>query len=225
MTNPGTHTTLTAVDGHQLSAYRAEPTGTPRGGVVVIQEIFGVNEHIRKVCDGYAADGYVALAPALFDRVERGVEVGYDGPSMQKGVSIVTQLKPGNALKDIQAAIDELSKIGKVGVVGYCYGGTMTWAAVCRLERVAAGSAYYGGQMARQLDTPPRAPVILHFGETDAMIPPADIDKVRAAFPDVPVYMYPAGHGFNCEARASYHAESAKLARERTLELFRKHVG
>jgi len=221
----GTQLTLTAVDGHQLSAYRAEPTGTPRGGVVVIQEIFGVNEHIRAVCDGYAADGYVALAPALFDRVERGVEVGYDGPSMQKGVSIVQQLKPGNALKDLQAAIDELGKVGKVGVVGYCYGGTMAWAAVCRLERVAAGASYYGGGLARQLDAPPRAPIILHFGETDAMIPPSDIDKVRAAFPDIPVYLYPAGHGFNCDARASYHAESAKLARERTLEHFRKHVG
>jgi carboxymethylenebutenolidase len=225
MSSPGTNVTLTAVDGHQLSAYRAEPSGPPRGGVVVIQEIFGVNEHIRKVCDGYAADGYVALAPALFDRVERGVEVGYDGPSMQKGVSVVTQLKPGNALKDIQAAVDALAKVGKVGVVGYCYGGTMTWAAVCRLERVVAGSSYYGGQLARQLDTPPRAPVILHFGETDAMIPMTDVDKVRAAFPDVPVYTYPAGHGFNCEARGSYHAESARLARERTLALFRTHVG
>jgi carboxymethylenebutenolidase len=225
MSSPGTNVTLTAVDGHQLSAYRAEPSGPPRGGVVVIHEIFGVNEHIRKVCDGYAADGYVALAPALFDRVERGVEVGYDGPSMQKGVSVVTQLKPGNALKDIQAAVDALAKVGKVGVVGYCYGGTMTWAAVCRLERVVAGSSYYGGQLARQLDTPPRAPVILHFGETDAMIPMTDVDKVRAAFPDVPVYTYPAGHGFNCEARGSYHAESARLARERTLALFRTHVG
>jgi carboxymethylenebutenolidase len=225
MSSPGTNVTLTAVDGHQLSAYRAEPSGPPRGGVVVIQEIFGVNEHIRKVCDGYAAEGYVARAPALFDRVERGVEVGYDGPSMQKGVSVVTQLKPGNALKDIQAAVDALAKVGKVGVVGYCYGGTMTWAAVCRLERVVAGSSYYGGQLARQLDTPPRAPVILHFGETDAMIPMTDVDKVRAAFPDVPVYTYPAGHGFNCEARGSYHAESARLARERTLALFRTHVG
>jgi carboxymethylenebutenolidase len=193
--------------------------------VVVIQEIFGVNEHIRKMCDQYAADGYVALAPALFDRVERGVEVGYDGPSMQKGVSIVSQLKPGNALKDLQAAIDELAKVGKVGVVGYCYGGTMAWAAACRLERLAAASSYYGGGLARQLDAPPRVPVILHFGETDPMIPTTDVDKVRAAFPELPVYVYPAGHGFNCDARASYHAESAKLARERTLELFEKHVG
>ena len=224
----GTQIELTASDGQKLSAYRAEPSGKPRGGVVVIQEIFGVNEHIRAVADGYAADGYVAIAPALFDRVERGVEVGYDGPSMQKGVSIVTQLKPGNALKDLQAAIDEAGKAsnsGKVGVVGYCYGGTMSWACACRLERVAAASCYYGGQLAKQLDVPPRCPVMLHFGETDAMIPMTDIDKVRAAFPDLPVHVYPAGHGFNCEARASYHAESAKLARERTLALFAEHVG
>lgn len=221
----GTQATLTASDGHQLSAYLAEPGGPRRGGVVVIQEIFGVNEHIRAVCDDYAAEGYEALAPALFDRVERGVEVGYDGPSMQKGVSVVTQLKPKEALLDLQAAIDALAARGKVGVVGYCYGGTMAWAAACRLARVAAASSYYGGQLAKQLDVPPRAPVILHFGQTDPMIPMGDVDKVRAAFPELPVYVYPAGHGFNCDARASYHAESAKLARARTLELFREHVG
>ena len=216
---------LTTSDGHELSAYAAEPEGKAHGGVLVIQEIFGVNAHIRSVCDGYARDGYRALAPALFDRVERGVELGYDGPAMQRGGGITMQLKPGDVLRDLQAAADELAKAGKVGVVGYCYGGTMTWAAASRLERVDAASSYYGGRLAQQLDKAPRVPVILHFGEQDAMIPMADIDKVRTAFPDVPIYIYPAGHGFNCDARASYHAESAKLARERTLELFAKHVG
>jgi carboxymethylenebutenolidase len=217
--------TLKASDGHELTAYRADPASKPRGGVLVIQEIFGVNAHVRSVCDGYAADGYVAIAPALFDRVERGIETGYDADAMRTAVGFVTKLKPGDVLRDLQAGIDELAKEGKVGVVGYCYGGTMAWAAVCKLERVAAASCYYGGQIARQQDAVPKAPTILHFGEQDAMIPIADIDKVRQLHPTVPIYVYPAGHGFNCEARGSYHAESAKLAKERTLELFAKHVG
>jgi carboxymethylenebutenolidase len=221
----GTTIELKTSDDFTLSAYLAEPSGPPRGGVVVIQEIFGVNPHIRSVCDGYAADGYRALAPALFDRVERGVELAADGPGMQKAVGYVTQLKPGNVLRDLQASIDELAKTGKVGVVGYCYGGAMTWAAACRLDKVAAASGYYGGRIAQQLDQPPKAPVILHFGEQDAMIPAADIDKIRAAYPSVPIYVYPAGHGFNRDGSSAYHAESAKLAKQRTLELFAKHVG
>ncbi len=221
----GTTITLTTSDGHQLSAYRAEPEGKPRGGVLVIQEIFGVNEHIRAVCDDYAAQGYLALAPALFDRIERGVETGYDGEAMRTAVGLVTKLKPGDALRDLQAGIDELAKSGKVGVVGYCYGGTMAWAAVCRLERVAAASCYYGGRIAGQKDATPEAPTILHFGEQDPSIPMSEIDKIREAHPELPIYVYPAGHGFNCDKRGSYHAESAKLARERTLQLFAEHVG
>ena len=221
----GTQITLTASDGHELSAYRADPGGKPRGGVLVIQEIFGVNPHIRAVCDEYAKDGYVAIAPALFDRVERGVETGYDGDAMRTAVGIVSKLKPGDTLRDLQAGIDELAKIGKVGVVGYCYGGTMAWTAACRLERVAAASCYYGGQIGRQKDAVPKVATMLHFGEQDAMIPMAEVDKLKEAHPGVPVYVYPAGHGFNCESRASYHAESAKLAKQRTLELFEKHVG
>jgi carboxymethylenebutenolidase len=219
----GTQVTITASDGHQLAGYRADPAGPPRGGVLVIQEIFGVNAHIRSVCDGYAADGYVAIAPALFDRVERGVETGYAGADMQRAVSFVTQLKPGNALKDLQATIDELAKVGKVGVVGYCYGGTMAWAASAMLDRVAAASCYYGGRIAR--DRAPRVPTQAHFGETDASIPMSDVEALRAAHPAVQVFVYPAGHGFNCEARGAYDEESAKLAKQRTLELFRAHVG
>jgi carboxymethylenebutenolidase len=220
----GTTIKLDASDGHRFSAYRADPAGQARGGVLVIQEIFGVNEHIRSVCDGYAADGYVAIAPALFDRVEPGVELGYDGESMRRGVEVVMKLKPRDVLDDMQAVVDELSKSGKVGVVGYCYGGTMAWAAASKLERVAAASCYYGGQIARQKDAVLKAPAILHFGEQDAMIPPADIEAVRAAHPDVPIYMYPAGHGFNRDVGAAYHAESAALAKQRTLELFRQHL-
>ena len=221
----GTTIELRTSDDHELSAYLAEPNGVARGGVVVIQEIFGVNPHMRSVCDGYAAAGYRALAPALFDRVERGVELSSDGSGMQRAVGYVTQLKPGGVLRDLQASIDELAKTGRVGVVGYCYGGTMSWAAACRLDRVAAASGYYGGRISQQLEPPPKAPIILHFGEQDAMIPMAEIEKIRAACPDVPIYVYPAGHGFNRDGSSAYHAESAKLARERTLELFAKHVG
>jgi carboxymethylenebutenolidase len=221
----GTTIELRASDDHKLSAYRADPQGKPRGGVLVIQEIFGLNPHIRAVCDEYAREGYVALAPALFDRVERGIELGYEGDELRKGVAIVMQLKPAETTLDLQAGIDELAKVGKVGVVGYCYGGTMAWVAACRLERVAAASCYYGGHVARQRDSKPRVPTQLHFGEQDASIPMSDVEALRAAHPDVPIYVYPAGHGFNCDARASHHAESAALAKQRTLELFRQHVG
>jgi carboxymethylenebutenolidase len=221
----GTTIELRASDGHQLSAYRADPEGQARGSVLVIQEIFGVNPHIRAVCDDYAREGYVALAPALFDRVERGVELGYEGEAMRRAVALVMQVKPAEASSDLQAGIDELAKTGKVGVVGYCYGGTMAWVAACRLERVAAASCYYGGHIARQRDSKPRVPTQLHFGEQDASIPISDVEALRAAHPDVEVYLYPAGHGFNCDARASYNADAAALAKKRTLELFRRHVG
>ena len=221
----GTTIKLRAEDGHEFSAYRADPGGQARGGVLVIQEIFGVNAHIRAVCDGYAQDGYVAIAPALFDRIQRDVELGYAGDDMKKAVGTVMKLKSTDALSDMKAAIDKLAESGKVGVVGYCYGGTMAWLAACKLQRVAAASCYYGGNIAKQLDNTPRVPVQLHFGEQDAMIPPADVEKIRQAQPEAAVFTYPAGHGFNCDARPGYHAESAALARQRTLELFRAHVG
>jgi carboxymethylenebutenolidase len=134
-------------------------------------------------------------------------------------------VKPGDALRDLQAGIDELAKVGKVGVVGYCYGGTMAWAAACRLDRVAAASCYYGGQIAKQREQKPRVPAQLHFGEQDAMIPMTDVEAIRTAHPEAQVFVYPAGHGFNCDLRGSYHAESAQLAKQRTLELFRANVG
>jgi carboxymethylenebutenolidase len=216
---------LKASDGHKLAAYRAEPEGTARGCVLVIQEIFGVNPHIRAVCDDYAREGYLALAPALFDRVQRGVELGYEGEALRQGVALVMQVKPAEAIKDLQAGIDELIKTGKVGVVGYCYGGTMAWVTACRLDGVAAASCYYGGNIAKQRDSKPRVPTQLHFGENDASIPMSDVEALRAAHPEVQVFVYPAGHGFNCDARASYHADSAALAKQRTIELFRSHVG
>lgn len=217
--------TLTASDGHQFAYYRAEPAGQARGAVLVIPEIFGVNAHIRSVCDGYASDGYVALSPSVFDRVERGVELGYGPEDVRRGIALMGPLRLGDVLKDLQAALDELSKLGRVGVVGYCYGGSLAWTAACRLTHLAAASGYYGGQISHQIDSVPRVPTILHFGEQDPMISMADVERVRTAHPEVPVYVYPTGHGFNCDARPGYHPESAKLARQRTLALFAEHVG
>ena len=221
----GAPITLTAKDGHSLEAYRADPTASPRGGILVIQEIYGVNAHIRAICDDFAGEGFVAIAPALFDRVQRGVDLGYDPEATRTAVGVVTKLKPSDVLLDLEATIETLAKAGKVGVVGYCYGGTMAWAASCRLAKVAAASCYYGGQIIRQNDQTPKAPPILHFGERDTMIPAADVEAIRAAHPCVPIHVYPAGHGFNCDARSSYDAASAELAKRRTLELFTEHVG
>jgi carboxymethylenebutenolidase len=219
--------TLTAEDGHTFSAYRATPSGTPRGGVVVVQEIFGVNQHIRKVADSFAADGYVAIAPALFDRVERGYETGYGPQDIERGRATRGKLSTDQALLDVKATVKELAKSGqKVGVVGYCFGGTIAWLAATRIDGVSAAVGYYGGGVADAADEKPKAPVMLHFGETDASIPKEAYDKVMRLHPNVPTFIYPgAGHGFVCDERGSYHADSAKQARERTIEFFRKHIG
>ncbi len=218
--------TLTAEDGHPLSAYRAAPGGQPRGGLVIVQEIFGVNAHIQKVCDGFAADGYVALAPALFDRVERGIMLGYTQDDLERGRSIRGKVDMDDMVKDVRAAVRALAAAGlQVGVVGYCMGGTLAWLAATRIEGVAAAVGYYGGGIAAAVEERPRCPVLLHFGETDASIPAEHYQRVMAAHPAIPVHVYPAGHGFNCDERASYHAPSATLARTRTLEFLRRHIG
>jgi carboxymethylenebutenolidase len=222
----GENSTLTAEDGHRLAAYRTTPSGTPRGGLVVVQEIFGVNSHIKRTCDGFAADGYVALAPALFDRVERDYETGYTAADVERGRAVRGKLAVDDAVKDVRAAVRDLAKgAAKVGVVGYCFGGTIAWLAATRIDGVAAAVGYYGGGVADAAQEKPRCPALLHFGETDASIPKEHWEKVRAHHPDVPVHVYPAGHGFNCDERGSYHPESARLARERTLAFFRQHVG
>lgn len=216
---------ITADDGFTLGAYQAQPAGTPKGAVVVIQEIFGVNSHIREVVDGYAADGYFAIAPQIFDRVERNIELGYEEADMGAGIEIAFQkLDHAAALSDVQAAIDAASVNGKVGVVGYCFGGLLTWLAACELNGVAAASSYYGGGVAGEAARTPKCPVIMHFGELDAHIPLSDVDKVKAAQPDVPIYVYAADHGFNCDHRASYDADSAALAKERTLAFFAEQL-
>jgi carboxymethylenebutenolidase len=220
---------LTAADGFTLGAYQAVPEGVAKGGVVVIQEIFGVNSHIREVADGYAADGYLAIAPQIFDRAERDVELGYDEADLGRGVDLAFQkLDHARTLQDLQAAVDAardaVADHGKVGVVGYCFGGLLAWRSACSLNGVAAAVAYYGGGIAREVEKSPRCPVMMHFGEKDAHIPLDDVAKIESAQPDVQVYVYPADHGFNCDQRASFDAESAALARQRTVEFFSEHL-
>ena len=218
---------LTADDGFKLGAYRATPPGKPRGGLVVVQEIFGVNSHVKQVTDGFAADGYVAVAPAIFDRVERGFESGYQPADIERGRAVRGKLQTDQVVMDIRAAVKELAKSGqKVGVVGYCFGGFVAWLSATRIDGVAAAVGYYGGGIADAANEQPKGPVMLHFGETDASIPKEHYEKVMKAHPKIPVYVYAgAGHGFNCDQRGSYHEPSARLARERTIEFFRKHVG
>jgi carboxymethylenebutenolidase len=217
---------LRAKDGHSLSAYMVAPEGKPRGGVVVIQEIFGVNSHIKNVTDGFAADGYVAIAPALFDRVERDFETGYAPADIERGRMVRGKLQIEDAVKDIAAAVTELQKTGlKVGVVGYCFGGTMAWLAATRIPGVAAASSFYGGGVADTAGEQPRCPVIFHFGETDASIPKDHWDRIKAQHPSIPMHIYPAGHGFSCDERGSFHEPSARQARQRTIDFFREHVG
>jgi carboxymethylenebutenolidase len=216
---------LKAADGHALDAYVAEPAGKARGLVVVVQEIFGVNSHIRSVADGYAADGYLAIAPAMFDRVSRGYDTGYTQPEIGAGVEIMKKLDWDNAMLDVRAAMEHGSAAGKAGIVGYCWGGAVAWVASARVQGLAAAVCYYGGAIPSFVAEKPRCPVMLHFGEADQSI---TIDKARdvaAKHPEATTHYYPAGHGFNCDQRGSYHEPSAKLARERTLEFFRRHVG
>jgi carboxymethylenebutenolidase len=223
----GDHVKLTASDGHELDAYVAQPNAEPIAGLVVLQEAFGVNSHIRSVTDEWAKDGFLAVAPALFDRIERGVELGYTQDDMQKGMAIIRQGDADGRVRDVAAAIDyarrETGK--KVGVIGYCLGGSMAWLAATRLHPDAA-VGYYGSQIPRYADEKLQAPVMLHFGKDDTHIPKDEIDaKVVAAHPEVPIYWYAgAGHGFNTSDRASYNPEAARLARERSLAFLKKHL-
>jgi carboxymethylenebutenolidase len=218
--------TLTAEDGFKLSGYRATPAGTPRGGVVIVQEIFGVNSHIRSVCDGYAADGYVALAPAVFDRAEPGFDTGYAPADIERGRAVRGKIPWEAMVMDVRAAAAELKRAGhRVGVVGYCMGGSVAWLAATRIDGLAASVCYYGGAVAEFVNEQPKCPVMLHFGETDASIPKEHYEKVMQVHPKLPVHVYAgAGHGFNCDQRGSYHEPSARLARERTIEFLRKHL-
>ena len=216
-------TTIMARDGHEFQAWLAAPAGKPRGALLVIQEIFGVNAHIRAVTDGFAAEGYTAIAPALFDRVRRGIELGYTPAAMQEGAGYRAQLQPENTLKDLAACLAVVRNSGRAGSVGYCYGGTMSYLAACQLT-VACAVVYYG-RVGAYLGQKPRCPVLYHYGTGDRSIPAEDVAAVRAAYPQAPVYTYEgAGHGFNCDQRDSYNPTAAALARTRTLEFCARYL-
>lgn len=223
---------LTAADGFNFPAYVAQPAGRPKGAVVVLQEIFGLNSHIRAVADGYAAEGYLAVAPATFQRVQPGVDLGYTQEDVAAGVKLkaaVEALPAPGVIQDIQAAVNHAAQVsgGKVGIVGYCWGGLLSWRAAALVTGLSAAVPYYGGgsttpeEIARQ----PRVPVLAHLGDQDHGIPMDTVNAFAAAHPEVEVQIYAAGHGFNCDQRGSYDAAAAKLARERSLAFFAKHLG
>ncbi|MBT6274545.1 MAG: dienelactone hydrolase family protein [Chromatiales bacterium] len=224
----GTTIQLTASDGHNFGAYKAEPAGTPKGGVVVIQEIFGVNSHIREVADGYAAAGYLAIAPALFDRGKPGVELGYVPDDIAIGRDLAFPMGWEKPILDIGAAATVAAAGGKVGAVGYCWGGSLAYLAACKLG-IQCAVGYYGGQITKILEADPSAkpkvPTILHFGERDAGIPMDMVEAVRSENPTVPIHIYDADHGFNCDHRGSYDEASARVALERTLAFFAENLG
>jgi carboxymethylenebutenolidase len=222
----GTQIKLTADDSHQFEAYFAESSSAPRSVIVLIQEVFGVNSHIRSVADDYAAQGFHVIAPALFDRVQRNLELGYTPTDVAEGMRAARQIGMESALKDVAASIryaQTLSSSVKVGVLGYCFGGSLAWLAATRLGPDAA-VGYYGGQIAQNAAEVSRCPVMLHFGAKDPHIGPADIEKIRQTHPDLPLFLYDAGHGFNCDQRKDYDPQAANLARQRTLEFFRNHL-
>ena len=222
----GSELTLTAGDGHTLGAYRADPADTPRGGIVVCQEIFGVNDHIREVCDGFAAGGFRAVAPALYDRSPvRDCRLGYTPEDVARGRELREEFSWDDTVKDVAAAVALLVKDGlPVGTVGYCWGGTISYLAGTRLP-VQASVVYYGGQIMPYLEEQPNCPMLMHFGRRDQGIPLSDVDAIARAHPQATVHLYDADHGFNCDHRGSYDASSAARARERTLEFFGAHLG
>jgi carboxymethylenebutenolidase len=214
---------LTASDGHKFKAWRAGPTGKPKAALVVVQEIFGVNSHIRDITERFAKEGYLAIAPAMFDRYQRDFETGYGPDGMAEALAIVPKIDPAAALKDIAAAHADVKAIGKVGIVGFCFGGTMAWVSACRLTFDAA-SCYYGGQISRTANDKPKCPVIMHFGAKDAHIPLSSVEDIRKAQPNVPVYVYDADHGFSCDERATYDEAAHALAWTRTLKFFAENL-
>ncbi|MDP3254345.1 MAG: dienelactone hydrolase family protein [Hydrogenophaga sp.] len=221
---------LKSADGFTFPAYIAEPSGKPRGGLVVLQEIFGVNSHIRSVADGYAADGYFVVAPATFHRAKAGVDLGYTEADMNAGFALKTaveELPAPGVMPDIQAAIDHAAQGGKVGIVGYCWGGLLTWRAACALKGLSAAVPYYGGGMTtpEEAARQPGVPVMAHFGNKDHWIPLDTVEAFKKSHPGVIVHVYEANHGFNCDQRGSYNEAAAKLARERSLAFFAQHLG
>jgi carboxymethylenebutenolidase len=217
---------LSAADETRISAYHVQPAELPRAGLVVVQEIFGLNGHIREVADGYAAHGYEVIAPSLFDRIERGVELDYDPAGFAKGRAFAAQLGFDKPLLDIAAAVQQLASKGNtVGIVGYCWGGSVAFLAATRLDGLSAAVGYYGGAVAKHAAERPRVPVLLHFGRQDKSIPLEDVAALQKQRPELTVHLYEAGHGFNCSQRESYDRTSATHALTRTLGFLEQHLG
>lgn len=221
----GQDISLTASDGFKLGGYRADPKGAPKGAIVVIQEIFGVNHHIRSVCDRLAAEGYVAIAPSIFDRSQPNFQCGYTPDEIANARKFIANPDWPAMLRDTQAAIDAVKNVGPVGIVGFCLGGSIAYAAATKLSGLSAAVGYYGGAVVRFADDKPKVPTQLHFGEKDAGIPLADVETIKSKRPEVEVFIYPgAQHGFHCDERASYDKTSADVAWPRSLAFFAKHM-
>jgi carboxymethylenebutenolidase len=208
---------LRSSDGHEFDAHRVDPLGPVRGGVVVVQEIFGVNRHIRAVAARFAAAGWSAIAPSLFDRIERGVELGYDPPGFARGRELVGQLEMPRVLVDMQAAIDALQDVGKIGVVGYCWGGAVAWLSAARLERLSAAVSYYGSRIVNHMDERPRVPTMLQVGRADASLPIEQVRELGRRYPELAIHEYEAGHGFDCDHRADFDSTASAHAMTRSL--------
>jgi len=220
----GTTTTLTAEDGHKLAAYQAVPDGPVKGRLVVVQEAFGLNGHIRDICDRFADEGYAAIAPAMYDRDEPGIELGYSEEDIQQARVIMARIPWDAAMLDVQAAYDFLAGKGPIGITGFCWGGSVAWLAACQLD-FACAVPYYGGRIIDFVAENPDCPTMCHFGELDPTIPMDDVNEIVAYHPSITVHTYPnAGHGFHCDQRDHYHEESAKLAWTRTLTFFERHL-
>lgn len=228
----GSFQNITSSDGFVLPAYVAQPIGAPKGAIVVLQEIFGVNSHIQAVTDGYAEQGYLAIAPSTFHRVQAGVNLGYTADDVQAGIALkaaAEAIQP-QVMQDVQAAVDfavkQLPAGKKVGLVGYCWGGLLTWRAASLTQGISAAAPYYGAGMTvgAELTRQPLCPVMVHFGDQDASIPMDTVHAFTAAQPKVDVQIYPANHGFNCDQRGSYNSPACQLALERTLAFFAKHL-
>lgn len=217
---------LTARDGHQLDAYLARPSAAPRGAVVVVQEMYGLNGYLRLVCEFYAAHGYTAIAPALYDRHQRDLVFDYSKEDHDRAQKVYKNWNFDLALDDMGAARDAVATAGPVGIVGFCWGGTLAWLAACR-RNYACAVAYYGSMMPDYALERPRCPVIAHIGDHDTTLPSTRIAAFRAAQPEVPIYLYPgAQHGFdNSDRHPRYHEQACKDARERTLAFFATHIG
>lgn len=210
-------------DGFELGAYHVQPGDARRGGLVLVQEIFGVSDHIRELCDSFAADGYEVIAPSFYDRLERGFAADHDPEGIAKGVEYSKATPWDQVQGDLQAAIDALKP--PVFVTGFCWGGAVAWLAACRCEGVAAASCYYGRRIVEMMDEEPKCPTILHFGRHDASIPMEVVERIIEAHPEVPTYIYDAGHGFVSDRRSDYNEDCARLARLRTLQLFTRSGG